>query len=234
MFRATVIAASLVAVLLVAAIAYAAGSADDSTSTTSTSAATAAGEQVFRAGEAGEVTVAADSSGLTVDRVDPSAGWAVEVETSAGREVEVKFEDGNRRIDFQAELEDGRIGTRVRTEDRAENDDHEDDEDRTTTFTGAADGETVSFDAEGAGRVQIRRTAGGLELVDATAASGWEVVKIEREAHEIEVEFRQGVVELEFKAELEDGMIRTRTETTIEDGDHGGSGSDGPSDRDDD
>ena len=209
--RAAVIVSGAMAVLLVAALAYAANGADDtSTATSTTAAAPASGSQVFAAGTAGDVRVSAGSGGLAVDAVDPAAGWVFEVEVPAGREVEVKFVDGSERIDFRAELEDGQI--KARTENDTQTDD-----DRSTSFSTAAAGETLSYDAGEAGRVQIRRTGTGLELVDASPAAGWVVAKIETEMHEVEVEFRNGATELEFKAELEDGIVRTRTEITVDD-----------------
>ena len=91
---------------------------DDAEETSTTSTTTApptdpAPVTVHTAGEAGTVTVAFDDGVLVVADVQPNAGWVFDVEERRGDEVEVKFRSGLRRIDFKAELEDGRIQTRV-------------------------------------------------------------------------------------------------------------------------
>jgi len=63
------------------------------------------------------VTISTGGGVLTVTDVHTNAGWTADVEEASGREVEVTFRNGLRRIDFKAELEDGRLETRVR--DRA-------------------------------------------------------------------------------------------------------------------
>jgi hypothetical protein len=60
------------------------------------------------------VTVDQSGISLSVGNVAANPGWAPEVEMASGRDVEVKFVNGNERIDFQAELEDGVVKTRVR------------------------------------------------------------------------------------------------------------------------
>ena len=71
-------------------------------------------ETVQSAGDAGTVTLSTAGGRLTVTAVAPNAGWTVDTERSAGREVEVTFRNGTRRIEFKAELADGRVQTRVR------------------------------------------------------------------------------------------------------------------------
>jgi hypothetical protein len=68
----------------------------------------------YDAGEGGTVTITSNGSTLTIVSVNPAAGWAPEVEVASGREVEVDFRNGSRRIQFDAELEDGRVRIRVR------------------------------------------------------------------------------------------------------------------------
>jgi hypothetical protein len=91
----------------------------------------------FVAGAAGSVDVTRNGDALNVVRTAPNAGWVVEVEAGTGREVEVQFTNGARRIDFNAELEDGEL--RVRVRDR----DDDDDDDVPVTTTPAAPDDTV-------------------------------------------------------------------------------------------
>ena len=73
------------------------------------------GEAVtYQAGDGGTVTIASDGAILTIVSVDPADDWTTEIEVSAGREVEVDFRNGIRRIQFNAELEDGEVRIRVR------------------------------------------------------------------------------------------------------------------------
>jgi hypothetical protein len=58
--------------------------------------------------------VASGGRALRVVGTAANPGWTVEVERALGREVEVTFRTGARRIDVDAELEDGEIRTSVR------------------------------------------------------------------------------------------------------------------------
>ena len=69
---------------------------------------------VQTAGDAGTVTLSINGGTVTITGVQANAGWVAETERAAGREVEVSFRNGLRRIDFKAEVEDGRLETRVR------------------------------------------------------------------------------------------------------------------------
>ncbi|MCA1842708.1 MAG: hypothetical protein LC792_05860, partial [Actinobacteria bacterium] len=133
--------------------------ADDAVTTTSTQPAPAPAPAVTvqTAGEAGTVTLSSSGGVLSVTSTQPNAGWTAEVERAQGREVEVSFRNGLRRIDFKAELEDGRLQTRVvdptaevRNDDPARadepgetevGDDHGDDQadDHVTTTTTTSD-----------------------------------------------------------------------------------------------
>lgn len=71
-------------------------------------------ESVIEVADAGSVTMVETGTGLEIISVEAAAGWDHEVEVAAGREVEVDFRKGTRRIQFDAELEDGQIRVRVR------------------------------------------------------------------------------------------------------------------------
>jgi hypothetical protein len=62
------------------------------------------------------VTIASNGSSLTIVSVDPAAGWSFEVEIASGLEVEADFRNGTRRIQFNAQLEDGEVRIRVRSD----------------------------------------------------------------------------------------------------------------------
>ena len=233
--RLSIISTAVLAALLIAGLAWA--TPDDSTSSSSSSstssttsttlaqqAATATqpatGSATYEAGAAGLVTVDQSGASLSIGTVAANSGWVPEIEVASGREVEVKFVNGTERIDFQAELEDGMVKTRVRTRsldgqaaisgDDGSNDGSPQLTDPTTAV--------LQFNAGEAGIVQIRATSGALEFVGATPHAGWTVTDIETEGtREINVEFHNGTTEIEFKAEFEDGKVKTRVRTEMDD-----------------
>lgn len=64
--------------------------------------------------DAGSVTIAGTPGGLVVTDTTTADGWTAVVERDQGREVEVAFRSGGARVDFHAEIEDGRVRTRIR------------------------------------------------------------------------------------------------------------------------
>jgi hypothetical protein len=68
----------------------------------------------YDAGDGGTVTITFDGTTLTLVGTGPSAGWSPEVEAASGREIDVDFRNGDRRIRFSAELEDGQVRIKVR------------------------------------------------------------------------------------------------------------------------
>jgi len=240
--RVSIISTAVLAALLIAGLAWATpdDSSSSSSSTTSTtlvqsanlSSPASAGSETYEAGAAGQVTVDQSGASLSVSNVAANTDWVSEVEIASGREVEVKFVNGTERIDFQAELEDGVVKTRVRT--RALDgsaDDGSTDESVLTT----APSDSLSFAAGDAGTVQLRSSGGSLELISATPSAGWTVADIEIEgSREINVEFRNGSIEIEFKAEMEDGMVKTRVRTEMDDDSSNDSDDDSNDDSDDD
>ncbi|GBE21672.1 MAG TPA: hypothetical protein ENH00_03370 [Actinobacteria bacterium] len=74
------------------------------------------------------------------------------------------------------------------------------------------------FPVDEAGTVEITVGDAGLELVSATPNDGFEVSSIQTEADSIDVKFRSGSLEVEFEAELENGMLNFKvTRETAED-----------------
>ncbi len=74
------------------------------------------------------------------------------------------------------------------------------------------------FPVDEAGTVEITVGDAGLELVSATPNDGFEVSSIQTEADSIDVKFRSGSLEVEFEAELENGMLNVKvTRETAED-----------------
>jgi hypothetical protein len=232
--RISIISIAVLATLLIAGLASAtpddsSSSTSSTTSTTQVSTAagsqTATGNETYEAGAAGQVTVDQSGASLSISNVAANADWTPEVEMASGREVEVKFVNGAERIDFQAEIEEGIVKTRVRTRtlDSSTDDSSDDDNQALTAPTTAA----LQFNAGEAGTVQIRAANGSLELVSATPHAGWTVADIEIEGtREINVEFHNGTTEIEFKAELEDGMVKTRVRTEMNDDSSNGSSGD--------
>ena len=71
-------------------------------------------------------------------------------------------------------------------------------------------GETQTFAASNAGSVTIRRDGGTLTVISANANAGF-VGEVERgTGTEVEVQFANGSVRVDFNAELEDGAVRVR------------------------
>jgi len=184
----------------------------EQTSTTTTVATPQPGsETTFEAGEAGTVTVARADGQLSVTAVTTgSAEWQAEVEGAIGREIEVKFISDLRRVDFNAELEDGEIRVRVRSRSL--------EGDATTTATtlgttAAAESGPLVVDAGPAGFVEVAVTDGQIDLIEIrTTDDGWSFKSKAEDGDKIEVEFNGAIHEVEVKIELEDGRLRTEVE----------------------
>jgi hypothetical protein len=205
---------------------------------------------MYEVGDAGTVTVTSDGSALSIVAVDAAAGWAAEVEVATGREVEADFRNGTRRIQFNAELEDGQIKVRVR--ERA------DDGGGSTTTTSPTDttsptsttmptsttsststtappagddrGAAVTYEAGDGGAVTISSAGAVLTVVSVDPATGWSTEIEVSSGREVEVDFRNGTRRIQFYAELEDGEVRIRVRDRMDDG---GSDSDDGDDSDD-
>jgi hypothetical protein len=195
-------------------------SADAPESTTTTSAA-AGDRATYDAGAAGSVSVVNDGGVLRFAAITPADGWRSEIEVPRGREIEVNFTDNGRRVDFNAELEDGQVRVRVRDSASQTSEDSLAD-----VVTAPADppsdqpspsGDERSVAAGAAGVVHYAFD-GSLLVTAVDTASGW-TAEIEQErGDEIEVVFTSGGARIDVEVEIEDGAPRERVRTRDDDG----------------
>ena len=87
-----------------------------------------AGAGRYEAGAAGTVWLSIEDGFLVLSRVDTT--WQYEVEMDDDHEIEIKFRSGDQEIEFEAELEDGSIRTKLEVEsdddhNRSDDDDHD-------------------------------------------------------------------------------------------------------------
>ena len=190
--------------------------------TTMSETATAGLESTYEVGDAGTVTLTNDGSQLEIVSVQQSEGWQIEIEAATGREVEVDFRSGTRRIQFNAELEDGEI--RVRARERVVTASTTQATTQTTPSTDAAASTssasegTVTYEAGAAGTVTISDDGNQRTIVSVDAADGWSHEIEVQAGGEVEMDFRNGGDRVQFNAELEDGEIRVRVRTRTADG----------------
>ena len=195
----------------------------------------AAGTQTIDVGEAGSLVLDVRAEGLTLVSTSPGAGWRVEVEEAAGREIEVDFRNGAARVNFEAELEDGVLRTRIEREGiggaqasgtatatatasaspsaTATSGAGDDDEGRDESLVGQAVGTSSTYPVGGAGTVTLLRDADGLVVTASTSSPGWTIEVEQATGREVEADFRNGTQRVKFNAELEDGLVRVRIET---------------------
>jgi hypothetical protein len=190
--------------------------------------------------DVGTVTIQSDAvNGLTVVDTTTTDGWTVEIDNDSdssdddddddesdndeSHEVEVTFRNGDDRVDFKAEVEDGAL--RIRIRDRRTDTVEElwfDENGNPIADPGSDDTNLViaarTFDVLAVGTVTIQSDAvNGLTVVNTTTIDGW-TVEIDNdsdssdddESHEVEVTFRNGDDRVDFKAEVEDGALRIR------------------------
>lgn len=247
--RKTAILASVLTAVTVIGAGAAFGTPGDSSSsstgTTSTTTALpdASGGEAFayEVGDAGTITVESDGTGLAITAVTASDGWAAEVEIAQGREVEADFRTGDRRIQFNAELEDGQIRVRVRErvgDERTEDVTFTGLSNSTTTVpttaavTSVADS-TTTYSAGEAGTVTIALDSSGLTVVSVDPVEGWSTEIEVAAGREVEVDFRIEMRRIQFNAELEDGEVRIRVRDRVDADDDDNSGSGNADDLDD-
>ncbi len=190
---------------------------------TASEQATTGAETTYEVGDAGTVTLTNDGSQLEIVSVQQNTGWQIEIEVAAGREVEVDFRKDTRRIQFNAELEDGEIRVRARervvsvtstTQAMTQG----------TTSTSAATGtvsaatDAVTYEAGVAGTVTITNDGSQLTITAVDAAEGWSHEIELQVGREVEMDFRKGGDRVQFNAELEDGEVRVRVRTRTADG----------------
>ncbi len=195
------------------------------TETTASEQATAGVETTYEVGDAGTVTLTNDGATLEVVSVQQNEGWMLEIEVSTGREVEVDFRKDTRRIQFNAELEDGEIRVRARervvtatSTTQATTESTTSTTAATVAATAATGTGTVTYEAGAAGTVTIANDGSKLTITGVEAADGW-THEIEVQAgREVEMDFRKGGDRVQFNAELEDGEVRVRVRTRLADG----------------
>lgn len=200
------------------------------TETTASEQATAGVETTYEVGDAGTVTLGNDGAQLDIVSVQQNDGWQIEIEVATGREVEVDFRSGTRRIQFNAELEDGQIRVRARervvtvtsTTQATTQATTQSATQPTTPTTAAAVAAsaatgTVTYEAGAAGTVTISNDGSQLSIIGVDAADGWSHEIEVQVGREVEMDFRKGGDRVQFNAELEDGEVRIRVRTRTAD-----------------
>lgn len=189
---------------------------------TASETATAGAETTYQVGEAGTVTLINDGTQLDVASVQQNEGWQIEIEVATGREVEVDFRNGTRRIQFNAELEDGEIRVRARERVVAATSTTQDTTQTTQTTAATVASSAVTgtnvYQAGPAGTVTVSNDGSRLTIVSVDAADGWSHEIELRTGREVEMDFRNGGERVQFNAELEDGEVRVRVRTRTADG----------------
>ena len=234
--RMAIVAGAVTVGLLITGIAFASSDVDETTVNVSL----AENQTVtLPADNAGVIVLSRANGQLQIVTATPNSGFAAEVEVAAGREVEADFRGNGIRVQFNAELEDGVVRVRIRTE--------ADDNNGSTSSTGVtsstsstsstgststsptsttattaanssgnlvlADGQVSEIVVADAGSVLLRRNGGSLTIVSTESNPGW-VVEVEvATGREVEGDFRNGARRVKFNFELEDGVVRIRIES---------------------
>ena len=226
--RMAILAGAVTVGLLITGIAFAAQDVDESTVNVSLADSQTLTLPVDNAG----VIVLSRAKGqLQIVSATPNTGYAAEVEVAVGREVEADFRGNGLRVQFNAELEDGVVRVRIRTE--------ADDNNGATSSTGVtsptstsptaptstapavngsgnlvlAEGQVSQVVVANAGSVLLRRSGGSLTIVSTESNPGW-VVEVEvATGREVEGDFRNGNRRVKFNFELEEGVVRVRIES---------------------
>jgi hypothetical protein len=219
--RLAVVAAGLIAGIM--AIGTANALVLDTTPGSETSAsdrAVAGMETTYEVGDAGTVTLTNDGTQLSVVSVQQNDGWQIEIEVASGREVEVDFRNGTRRIQFNAELEDGEIRVRAREQVVTVTSTTQATTESTTAAAAASATATgaTTYQAGAAGTVTISNDGSQLTITAVDAADGWSHEIEVQVGRQVEMDFRNGVDRVQFNAELEDGEVRIRVRTRTADG----------------
>ena len=68
----------------------------------------------------GVVVLEQSANGLKVISVVPVSGWTFDAENKSTTRIEVSFENGNKSVEFRAELIDGRIIAAIKVDDEAD------------------------------------------------------------------------------------------------------------------
>lgn len=205
-----------------------------STSTTATSTANGSGTLILADGQtsqvlvadAGSVLLSRNGNSLTIVSTEANAGWVVEVEVATGREVEGDFRNGNLRVKFNFELEDGVIRIRIESEGstgttgttNTTGSTSTTNTTNSTSTTGTSGGSalpvgSVTYNLDGAGTVTVIFANGGMAIGSINPAAGWTVDKSEQSSDEIEVELTNGDAEAELKLRINNGQLEVEIES---------------------
>jgi frataxin-like iron-binding protein CyaY len=223
-----ILAGAVTVGLLITGIAFAAQDVDESTVNVSLAESQTL---TLPADNAGVIVLSRANGQLQIVSATPNTGYAAEVEVAVGREVEADFRGNGLRVQFNAELEDGVVRVRIRTE--------ADDNNGATSSTGVtsptstsptaptstapavngsgnlvlAEGQVSQVVVANAGSVLLRRSGGSLTIVSTESNPGW-VVEVEvATGREVEGDFRNGNRRVKFNFELEEGVVRVRIES---------------------
>ena len=108
-----ILAGAVTVGLLITGIAFAAQDVDESTVNVSLAESQTL---TLPVDDAGVIVLSRSNGQLLIVTATPNTGFAAEVEVAAGREVEADFRGNGLRVQFNAELEDGVVRVRIRTE----------------------------------------------------------------------------------------------------------------------
>lgn len=153
----------------------------------------------LQAGPGGSVTVQMVDGELTIVSVEPKAGFTVVEQRAFGLEVDVTFLSDNLEVEFEVDVEDGRLVSEL------------DIESRRGAYP-AVDGD-LTVDVADAGSLVLNVAGRDLSLVSTAPATGWTATgDREDDDDEVAVYFRNGEQVIEFSAELERSWIEIEIE----------------------
>jgi hypothetical protein len=229
-----IIAGAVTAGLLITGIAFAAQDATESTVNVSLAESQSV---TLPVDDAGVVVLSRANGQLEIVTATANSGYSAAIEILTGREVEANFTGNGVKVEFNAELEDGVVKVRIRTE-------ASDDSGSTsaggvtsttvqTSSTGSnsttattatsvvngsgtmvlTDGQSSNVVVANAGSVLLRRNGDTLSIVSTESNPGWAVEVEVATGREVEGDFRNGSLRVTFNFELEDGVIKIKIES---------------------
>lgn len=177
--------------------------------------------------DAGTIRLGNSGTSLTILSAQASAGFVVEVEVPEGREVEADFRGEGRRLQFNAELEDGIVRVRIRTEANAGDggttsttattnptattsttiDDNGGDD-----TTGNVPSGPVTYQVAAAGSVTVLFVNGQAQLGVVVPSPGWVIDETRSRTDEVEVRFSNGDDEARLRVRIDNGQVRVEIE----------------------
>jgi frataxin-like iron-binding protein CyaY len=171
--------------------------------------------------DAGSVLLRRSGGSLTIVSTESNPGWVVEVEVATGREVEGDFRNGNRRVKFNFELEEGVVRVRIESEGSSSG-----SSTSTTSGSGSSTSTTnttggssslptgsVTYNLDGAGTVTVIFANGGMTIGSINPAAGWTIEDSEQKSDEIEVELTNGDAEAELKVKINNGVLEVEIDS---------------------